>query len=115
MYISDGSLTSLLSWFERPVRQGYSGLYRVHSFRFLCLLVAGHLNDSKFFQDVFDHQETLDVISGTEVAVFLFAKNLGSMFQIADGKGHAIRSVVGLSRRTPQFCRIVFRIYQEGA
>lgn len=82
MNITTGNINSLISWFERdrnPVK-------------FLCLLVAGHLNDAKFFADVFDNQEALDIISGEDIAIFLFANEQEGMLtvEVRDGESKAL-------------------------
>lgn len=82
MNITTGNINSLIAWFERdrnPVK-------------FLCLLVAGHLNDAKFFADVFDNQEALDTISGEDIAIFLFANEQEGMLtvEVRDGESKAL-------------------------
>lgn len=78
MLITTGNIDSLINWFEHG---SYSEL------KFLCLLVAGHLNDVQFFTDVFDKKEVLDAISGDEIAIFLFADEQGGLLEIETGEG----------------------------
>jgi len=77
MYITSGNVDTLINWFNHSANR----------YNFLCLLVAGHLNDEKFFSDVFDKKETIDVVSGREIAVFLFSNALDtiSLFEVEEG------------------------------
>lgn len=89
--ITTGNINSLIAWFERdrnPVK-------------FLCLLVAGHLNDAKFFADVFDNQEALDTISGEDIAIFLFANEQEGMLtvEVRDGESKALPGQILLPKR----------------
>lgn len=82
MNVTTGNINSLIAWFERDR----------NSVKFLCLLVAGHLNDAKFFADVFDNQEALDTISGEDIAIFLFANEQDGMLtvEVRDGESKAL-------------------------
>jgi hypothetical protein len=66
MYITTGGIEQLIKWFDN--------LKSYQSPNTLCLVVGGHLNDSKFFEEIFDNKDALDTISGKDVLIFLFAK-----------------------------------------
>lgn len=82
MYVTTGNIDSLLKWFHKDYNPT----------KFLCLLVAGHLHDAEFFRKVFDSQEAIDVISGEDVAVFLFANGQdGSLtLEVNGGTGEIV-------------------------
>lgn len=82
MNITTGNINSLITWFEKDH----------NTYKFLCLVVAGHLNDSKFFTEVFDNQEALDTISGKDVAIFLFANEQTEALEVEvrGGEGKAL-------------------------
>lgn len=94
MYLTLGDINSVLTWFN----SGHS--------KFLCLLVAGHLRDLKFFQDVFEQRLALDTISGPNIAVLLFTNQqvgvvgidapLGR-FEIVPGQDLGHSKIYGLS------------------
>lgn len=65
MYIGKGSIENVLEWFQRPETTE----------RLLCLFVAGELTDPTFFGELVDNKETIDVLSGSEIAIFLFTRN----------------------------------------
>jgi hypothetical protein len=65
MYIGVGSISNVLDWFLESDSSG----------RLLCLFVAGDLSDPHFFRDLIDNKETLDVISGHEIELFLFTRD----------------------------------------
>lgn len=77
MYLVLGDISSVLTWFNRQSNRS----------KFLCLLVAGHLRDLKFFQDVFEQRLALDTISGPNIAVLLFTNDPGKIVSIAIGPG----------------------------
>lgn len=76
MFISFGDIDSVMKWIEKN-----------HWFDWLCLLVAGHLNDEKLFGNIFDKKESIDLVSGERIAVFLFSneKDLFTEFGYAEG------------------------------
>ena len=53
---------ALLNWFW----------YGRHPYRFLVLLAAGGVGQAGFFKEVFEQKENLDIVSGPDIAVFLF-------------------------------------------
>ncbi len=77
MYLTLGDISSVLTWFNSQHKRS----------KFLCLLVAGHLRDLKFFQDVFEQRLALDTISGPNIAVLLFTNDPVGIVSIAIGEG----------------------------
>jgi len=77
MYLVSGDISSILTWFNSEQKYG----------KFLCLLVAGHLHDTKFFQDVLEQRSALDTISGPNIAIFLFTNDPGEVVSISIGPG----------------------------
>jgi len=76
MYLTLGDISSVLSWFNSQHNRS----------KFLCLLVAGHLHDLKFFLDVFEQRLALDTISGPNIAVLLFTNQQVGVLEIG-GQG----------------------------
>jgi hypothetical protein len=66
MYLMLGDISSVLTWFNSQDNRS----------KFLCLLVAGHLRDLEFFQDVFEHRLALDTISGPNRLCIIFRAKL---------------------------------------
>jgi tetratricopeptide (TPR) repeat protein len=77
MYLVFGDTSSILTWFHSQQKYG----------KFLCLLVAGHLHDTKFFQDVLEQRLALDTISGPNIAIFLFTNDPGEVVSMSIGPG----------------------------
>jgi tetratricopeptide (TPR) repeat protein len=77
MYLVPGDINSILTWFNSQQKYG----------KFLCLLVAGHLHDTKFFQDVLEQRLALDTISGPNIAIFLFTNDPGEVVSMKIGEG----------------------------
>jgi hypothetical protein len=65
MFITNGNIESVIQWFNK----------KDNHYKYLCLLVAGHFNDKKFFTSVFEHKEILDIITGGSLAILLFHDN----------------------------------------
>jgi hypothetical protein len=62
MFVTPSGPAALLNWFW----------HGRHSYRFLVLLAAGDVGQKAFFGEVFEQKENLDIVSGPEIAVFLF-------------------------------------------
>lgn len=77
MHLVSGDISSILTWFNSEHKYG----------KFLCLLVAGHLHDTKFFQDVLEQRLALDTVSGPNIAIFLFTNDPGEVVSISIGPG----------------------------
>lgn len=77
MYIVPGDISSILTWFNSQQKYG----------KFLCLLVAGHLRDTKFFQDVLEQRLALDTMSGPNIAIFLFTNDPREVVSMSIGPG----------------------------
>src|SRR5436190_118211 len=77
MYLASGDISSILTWFNSQQKYG----------QFLCLLVAGHLHDTKFFQDVLEQRLALSTISGPNIAIFLFTNDPGEVVSMRIGEG----------------------------
>lgn len=77
MYLVPGDINSILTWFNSQQKYG----------KFLCLLVAGHLHDTKFFQEVLEQRLALDTISGPNIAIFLFTNDPGEVVSMKIGEG----------------------------
>lgn len=77
MYLVFGDISSILTQFNSQQKYG----------KFLCLLVAGHLRDTKFFQDVFDQRFALNTISGPSLAILLFTNDSEEVVSMNVGLG----------------------------
>jgi hypothetical protein len=83
MFIAKGNIENLLQWFrDGPLS------------RYLLLFVGGHVRDSDFFTALFEKKETIDLVSGMEVAVFLFANSIETALELHPQEGN-IRFVPG--------------------
>ena len=76
MYITTGSIEHLVGWFRDDI---YS--------RYLLLFVAGDVSGRQFFSSLYDHKETIDFISGKEIAVFLFIGSDDSALELPSSEG----------------------------
>lgn len=79
MLVTPAGPKALLNWFWYGQR---------HPYRFLVLLAAGGVGQAAFFREIFEQKENLDVVSGPDIAVFLFG----------DERDHGI---IGLSGSKP--------------
>jgi hypothetical protein len=61
--------------------------YGRHSYRLLVLLGAGDVGQAAFFKEVFEQTENLDIVSGPEIAVFLFGNKHDSAIGGIRGDG----------------------------
>ena len=77
MYITSAQLSEILAWFESSTR-----------FKFLLLFAAGDAKTAAFIGSVFDQKETVDVVSSSAVAVFLFAPQVDTAVSFNLGPGH---------------------------
>jgi hypothetical protein len=80
MFVTSAGPDVLLNWFWYD---------RQHHFRFLVLLAAGDVGQAQFFEDVFNEKENLDIVSGHDIAIFLFGgppKTLVSLPVSAESK-----------------------------
>lgn len=94
MYITSARLSDLLEWFHSSTR-----------FQFLLLFAAGDSKTAAFIGSLFDQKETIDIVSSSEVAVFLFAPKIESVISFfLDGGPNAflqgVRLDPKLKRRT---------------
>jgi hypothetical protein len=78
MYLELGDISSVLTKFNGEYNRS----------KFLCLLIAGHLRDLKFFQDVFEYRVDLDIISGPNIAILLFTNDPVGLVKIDLGMGN---------------------------
>ena len=65
MYITSAHLSDVLAWFQSSTR-----------LQFLLLFAAGDSKTATFIGSLFDQKETIDVVSSSQVAVFLFAPKI---------------------------------------
>lgn len=70
MLTTSGNIGSLVNWFKES------------RFKYLCLLVTGHLDDYELFSSIFDKRAILDNVSGDKIAVFLFSNKLDELFSV---------------------------------
>jgi hypothetical protein len=77
MYITSTRLSEILNWFQSSAR-----------FQFLLLFAAGDSRTATFIGSLFDQKETVDVVSSSQVAVFLFAPQIDSAISFELGSGH---------------------------
>ncbi len=75
MFVTNGSLEDILNWFHKG------------PFRYLLLFAAGDAKSASFIASMFDHKETIDVVSSEEVAVFLFYKDQTVAVELPIGEG----------------------------
>lgn len=82
MYLAPGDIGSVIAWFKRQDNHN----------KFLCLLVAGHLRDLRFFQDVFEQRIALHNISGHNIAILLFTNDpIGALtLETIGGRGSVV-------------------------
>ena len=67
MYITSARLSDILTWFQSSTH-----------FQFLLLFAAGDPKTAAFIGSIFDQKETIDVVSSSQVAVFLFAPKVAT-------------------------------------
>src|SRR5438552_12343823 len=77
MYITSAQLSEILTWFESSTL-----------FKFLLLFAAGDAKTAAFIGSIFDQKETVDVVSSSAVAVFLFAPQVDTAVSFDLGSGH---------------------------
>ena len=82
MYLAPGDIRSVLTWFNR----------RGNPNKFLCLLVAGHLRDLWFFQDVIEQRLALTPIAGHNITILLLANEVTSALTLimSGGRGKVV-------------------------
>lgn len=73
MIINVGKLEDLVKWF-----------YEKSDFTYLLLFVAGQENDDAFFSSLFDKKETIDLVSGQNIAVFLHLNSNESVLEVRE-------------------------------
>jgi hypothetical protein len=72
-FTDDPNLRNLMAWWR------YQGGEAKPDF--LCLLVSGGLKFNRFFEHFLEQIQTLDLVSGVKMAIFLYAKDVGNVLK----------------------------------